>query len=118
MAEGIARKLLPNRHIQSAGSKATRVNPFAIKALEEIGISSEQHYSKSVDSIDPNTVSTVITLCAEEVCPVFLGQATHHHWPFSDPADVDGSDSEKLESFRKIRDQIQARLAEHFGEGV
>ena len=117
MAEGLARRLLPERNIQSAGSKATQVNPFAVMALEEIGISTEKYFSKSVDSIDPTTVGTVITLCAEEVCPVFLGHAEHHHWPFSDPANVEGTDEEKLNSFRKIRDQIQERLSEFFGNG-
>ncbi|MEE2901553.1 MAG: arsenate reductase ArsC [Myxococcota bacterium] len=118
MAEGIAKKLLPQRQIQSAGSKATHVNPFAAKALEELGISTEEHFSKSVESISPDTIGIVITLCAEEVCPVFLGHAEHHHWPFSDPADVEGTDEEKLISFRNIRDQIHARLTEFFGSEI
>ena len=118
MAEGIARKLQPQRQIQSAGSKATHVNPFAAKALEELGISTEEHFSKSVDAILPDTVGIVVTLCAEEVCPIFLGHAEHHHWPFPDPADVEGSDEEKLKSFRNIRDQIHTRLGEFFGSEV
>src|ERR1700722_19901825 len=87
MAEGLARKLLgPQATIQSAGSKATNVNPLAIQAMAEIGIDISKQTSKAVESIDPDSVDTVITLCAEEVCPVFLGKAKKLHWPFSDPA--------------------------------
>jgi arsenate reductase len=83
IAEGLARQILGSQiTIQSAGSKATTVNLFAIRAMNEIGIDISKQKSKSVDSIDPQTVDTVITLCAEEVCPVFLGKAKKLHWPF------------------------------------
>ena len=118
MAEGLARQLLAPRKILSAGSKATQVNPFAIKALEEVGISAEEHHSKSVESIPKEEVSLVITLCAEEVCPVYLGHAERLHWPFEDPAGVEGTDEEILSSFRSIRDQIKARLNEYFSTEV
>ena len=117
MAEGLARKMLSPRLIMSAGSKATEVNPFAMKALEEENISATDHYSKSVDDIAREDVSIVITLCAEEVCPVYLGHAERLHWPFTDPAAVQGSDEEILSSFRTIRDQIKDRINSHFLAG-
>ena len=87
MAEGLARARFGDRvRIQSAGSQPSRVNPFAIEVMAERGISLDGHTSKSVDTIDPSTVDTVITLCAEEVCPVFLGDARRLHWPIEDPA--------------------------------
>lgn len=111
MAEGLAKSVLGAEHlIQSAGSAPSVVNPFAIRAMAEIGIDISKQTSKSVDSIDRSTVDTVITLCAEEVCPAFLGKATRIHWPLPDPAALKGADEECLESFRKVRDEIKSRL--------
>lgn len=71
MAEGIARSLAPaSVKISSAGSQPSKLNPFAVKALSEIDIDISGHRSKSVGDIPPGDVDTVITLCAEEVCPV------------------------------------------------
>jgi arsenate reductase len=114
MAEGLARKLLGDRgvRIQSAGSKPTRVNPYAVEVMREVGVDLGTHASKSVDTIDPATVGTVVTLCAEEVCPVFLGGARRIHWPIQDPASDDPtlSREDMLARFRTARDQIQGRL--------
>lgn len=114
MAEGLARAAFGERvSVQSAGSEPTQVNPYAIEVMREIGIDLTTHRSKSVDTIDPATVATVITLCAEEVCPVFLGKAQRLHWPIADPASKDPSLSreELLSRFRRARDLLRARLA-------
>ena len=114
MAEGLARHFHSDKaEIQSAGSKPSRVNPFAITALWELGIDISKHRSKSVTEIDPATVDTVITLCAEEECPVFLGKAERLHWPLPDPGQG-ATDAEKLETFRQVRDEIHRRLAKYF----
>lgn len=111
MAEGLARHYFSDQFkVQSAGSQPSVVNPFAIKALKELGIDISSQHSKSVNDIDPQTVDLVITLCAEEVCPVFLGQAERLHWPLPDPAGVAGSDQDKLASFCQVRDEILRRL--------
>lgn len=111
MAEGIARATLgPDALVQSAGSVPTKVNPLAIQALDEIGIDIRGQHSKSVDTIDPATVDLVITLCAEEVCPVFLGQAERLHWPLPDPAGA--PQDEALDRFRDVRDEIARRITE------
>ena|SRR5690554_711990 len=113
MAEGLARDIFGEAvRVQSAGSAPSRVNPFAIQAMAELDIDLSTHTSKSVDEIDPDSVDLVITLCAEEVCPVFLSGAQRLHWPLQDP-DRKGeelSDAERLEHFRVARDQIRARL--------
>ncbi len=107
MAEGLARHFLGDKiTVQSAGSKPSHVNPLAIEALSEIGIDISKQSSKSVDDIDSNSVDTVITLCAEEVCPLFLGKAERLHWPLADPAATAGSIENQLEAFRKTRDLI------------
>lgn len=113
MAEGLARARYGDRvKVQSAGSQPSHVNPLAIRALAELDIDIGGHTSKSVDTIDPGGVDTVVTLCAEEECPVFLGRAQRIHWPLPDPAAFTGTEDERLESFRKVRDEIGRRLAE------
>ncbi|MBL8114116.1 MAG: arsenate reductase ArsC [Acidobacteria bacterium] len=111
MAEGLARAHFGDSvRVQSAGSAPSRVNPLAVAALAELGIDLSAHTSKSVDTIDPATVDTVVTLCAEEVCPVFLGKARRIHWPLPDPAGAEGSEEERLARFRDVRDEIRRRL--------
>jgi arsenate reductase len=113
MAEGLARELLGARvPVQSAGSEPSQVNPYAIEVMREVGVDLASHRSKSVQTIDAATVGTVITLCAEEVCPVFLGGARRLHWPIADPASKDPklSRDEMLVRFRTARDQIARRL--------
>jgi arsenate reductase (thioredoxin) len=116
MAEGLARMIFGDRaHVQSAGSEPSQVNPYAIEVMRELGVDLTTHSSKSVQTIDPATVDTVITLCAEEVCPVFLGKARRLHWPIPDPASKDASlpRDVMLERFRTARDTIKSKL-EHF----
>jgi arsenate reductase len=115
MAEGLARARFGDRvRVQSAGSKPTRVNPFAIEAMREIGIDISAHASKLVDDVDARDVDTVVTLCAEEVCPVFLGKVQRLHWPIVDPAREEGALAREivLERFRLARDEIRARIEE------
>lgn len=115
MAEGLARHLLGDRAtVMSAGSAPSRVNPYAVEAMAEIGIDIAGQHSKSVDDIDPAGVDLVVTLCAEEVCPVLPGRVQRLHWPIADPASSDPAlTPEDLRArFRAARDQIKARLAE------
>ena len=113
MAEGLARMLLGARvPVLSAGSAPSRVNPYAITVMRELDVDLTSHHSKSVQSIDPAQIATVITLCAEEVCPVFLGGARRLHWPTPDPASDDPSltPDELRARFRSARDAIRERL--------
>jgi arsenate reductase len=111
LAEGIARRLAGDSLIvQSAGSSPSRVHPLALRALAEIGVDAAAQRSKSVDEIDRSTVDTVITLCAEEVCPVYLGAARRLHWPLPDPA-ANAEDGEAgLARFRDVRDELERRI--------
>jgi arsenate reductase (thioredoxin) len=113
MAEGLGRMIFGDRAaVRSAGSQPSRVNPYAVEVMAEIGVDLTGHTSKSVDAIDPATVDTVITLCAEEVCPAFLGRARRLHWPIPDPASPDPSIArdEMLRRFRTARDTIRGKL--------
>lgn len=113
MAEALARSLFPaSVRVLSAGSSPSKVNPIAIEVLAELGLDMTAQHSKSVQSIDPTLVDTVITLCAEEVCPVFLGSARRLHWPIPDPATQDETlpREELLRRFRTARDTLREKL--------
>jgi protein-tyrosine-phosphatase len=117
MAEGIARSLAPRGvTVSSAGSEPSSIRPQAIQVLGEVGIDISAHRSKGVGTIDPSTVDAVITLCAEEVCPVFLGKAARLHWGLPDPAGETGGVDRKLAAFRRVRDELRRRLELLFNE--
>jgi len=112
LAEGLARARFGDRfHIQSAGSKPTQVNPYAIAIMAEAKLDISSHTSKLVDAIDGDSVDLVITLCAEEVCPAFLRPVRRLHWPIPDPASTTPlPENEMRGRFRVARRTIAARL--------
>ncbi len=113
MAEALARDLFGDAvRVQSAGSEPSRVNPYAARALAELGLDPSALRSKHVSTVDPRSVDLVITLCAEESCPVFLGNARRISWAMPDPdrKHEDLTDEERLHHFRVARDVICARL--------
>jgi len=114
MAEGLARRQFgADTEVLSAGSRPSKVNPYAIEAMAEIGIDIRDHHSKSVDDVDAGSADLVITLCADEVCPVLPGRVKRLHWPIPDPASDDPnlSADEMRVRFRTARDDIRARIA-------
>jgi arsenate reductase len=115
LAEGLAKSLFPDAEIRSAGSHPSKLNPYAVAAMKEIGIDISKEFSKSIDQLPPKFLvglNYVITLCAEEVCPVIVTRtAKRLHWPFPDPATKDPlPEAESLKRFREARDAILARL--------
>ena len=115
LAEGILRaKAGDLLNVQSAGSKPSGyVHPLAIKVMAEIGIDISQHRSKHMEEFLKQEVETVITVCghADQACPIFPGQVNRYHWGFYDPAKAEGTDEEKLQVFRQVRDEIQRVFA-------
>lgn len=114
LAEGLAKKMFPNAEIRSAGSHPTEINHRAIEVMKEIGIDISAQYSKSVGDLAPGFIASldyVITLCAEEVCPVVLSKAKKLHWPQTDPASKETLPAEtELQRFRTARDAISSCL--------
>ncbi len=113
MAEGIANKLLQGKvEAFSAGTSPAGVHPLAVKALKEIGIDISSARSKHIDEFRGQAFDLVVTLCggAAETCPFWPGQGRRIHFGLEDPASVSGSEEERLESFRKVRDRIAAEL--------
>ena len=116
MAECLARHIAPaDIQVYSAGSAPSEVNPFAVQALSEIGLTTEGQHSKGVDEIPLDELSWVVTLCAEEVCPILPVQVETLHWPHPDPAGAGETPEETLQGFRTVRDAIKSRLVEFFG---
>jgi arsenate reductase len=112
MAEGFFKQYCKGWKTYSAGTEPKGLNPLAVEAMSEKGIDISDYKSKHIELFIDRTFDYVITVCdnAKESCPVFPGEAEYIHWSFKDPAAVEGTDEEKLESFRKIRDQIQAKI--------
>lgn len=113
LAEALARHLLgPAVVARSAGSRPGRVHPLAVRVLAEVGVDTSGLRSKHVDEVDPTGVDLVLTLCAEEECPVFLGHAERRSWALPDPAAAEegATEQERLLAFRAARDQVHARL--------
>ncbi len=115
IAEGLAKGKPFFSEVESAGSAPSgAVRPLAVAAMKEVGIDISGHTSKDMADFDLNAFDAVVTLCAEERCPVVLlkEKAKHLHWPFADPAgDFPGeSEEQKLDRFRKARDDINAKL--------
>lgn len=114
MAEGLAQSMFPDAEIQSAGSHPSSLNPYAVKALAEVGIDISNRASKSIDHLSPRFIvglDYVITLCAEEVCPSMVSKAKRLHWPVPDPATKETlPEVEALGRFRSARDAIHEKL--------
>ena len=111
LAEAILRRAAGDViEVASAGSKpAGYVHPEALAVLQEIGLDASAHHSKHLSEFLNRPVATVITVCgnADQVCPVFPGQANRYHWGFSDPAHATGTPEEIRAEFRRVRDQIK-----------
>ena len=112
MAEGWARKLLPmGVHVWSAGSEPTAaVNPHAISVMKEAGIDISGHRPKRIGDVAWGDVDTVITMCAEEVCPLPPEGLQQENWALPDPSAAIGSEAEIEDLFRKTRDQIRVQM--------
>jgi arsenate reductase (thioredoxin) len=111
MAEGLARNIWGMRHaVFSAGSQPTKLNPLALRAMQEIGVDITHYSSKGFDALPLGELDYVVTLCAEEVCPHVVSPAKRLHWPTPDPASVQGSEQMQMEAFRDARDAIAKQI--------
>lgn len=114
MAEGLLRHFAGNHfEVYSAGLEPKTVNPYAIQAMQEIGLDISGQKSKSVmEYLGRVHMGTVITVCsnAEANCPIFPFTTQRLYWPFEDPAAFIGTEAETLAKFREMRDQISERI--------
>ena len=114
MAEGFLKSLDENLEVFSAGTKpAGKVNPFAVKAMKEIGIDISNGVAENVEKYLSQSFDYVITVCdnAKETCPVFIGDVKHRlHIGFDDPADAIGAEEEVMPVYRRVRDEIKGEF--------
>ena len=104
--------------VRSAGLEIHGLNPLAVKVMGESGRDISGHRSKSLELYLNDQFDYIITVCdhAAEHCPTFPGQAKRLHWPFDDPAKAVGSESEVLDEFRRVRDQIEQKIVAWLSE--
>ncbi len=111
MAEGLARTLAPQGYrFWSAGSEPGTLPPLAVAVMKEQGIDISHQRAKGLPAIPLGEVNTIVTLCAEEVCPVAPGNVRRLHWALPDPARATGTDAERLAAFRATRDALKDLL--------
>ena len=118
MAEGFLKSFDENLEVYSAGTRpAERVNPFAVKAMNELGIDISKGVAEDVEKYLSQSFDYVITVCdnAKEICPVFVGKVKHRlHIGFDDPADAVGTEEEVMPVYRKVRDEIKRDFYEFY----
>jgi len=115
MAEGFLRARAPECYeVASAGTEKRSVHPLAIRAMAERDIDISGHTSKLYSDLPPARWDYLITVCddANERCPFVPGAMTRLHWSFEDPSQATGSEEARLAVFRRVRDQIEARIAQ------
>ncbi|MEE8298914.1 MAG: arsenate reductase ArsC [Thermodesulfobacteriota bacterium] len=117
MAEGILRNLYGDKfEVFSAGTEPSRVNPYAIRAMQEIGIDISENTSKSIEGFQEMNIDYVVTVCdhAKKSCPTFPGAKHNIHKGFIDPSKFGGKDKEILLGFIQIRDEIRSWIQKEF----
>ena len=117
MAEGLLRALYGDRYEAcSAGTQPSKINPHAVKAMDEIGIDISSHRSKSLEELRGKKIDYVVTVCdqAKEACPFFPGAGTYLHQSFDDPSQFQGTNDEILARVRQVRNEIKNWIEETF----
>jgi arsenate reductase len=113
MAEGLLREFGAGAYdVASAGTVATAVRPEAVEVMKEIGIDIAEQFSKTLDRFLHEPIDLVITVCdgAREACPVFPRVTEQRHWSIADPSAVEGERAQRLEAFRRARDELRQRI--------
>lgn len=122
MTAGFLKSFDPNLAVFSAGTApAPRVNPFAVKAMSEVGIDISSGVPKNVRQFLGQSFDFVVTVCddADQNCPNFSGKVGRRlHIGFPDPAKATGTDEEKMIVFRRVRDDIRTRFRKFYEEEV
>ena len=122
MAEGFLKSFDKNLEVYSAGTRpAENVNPFAVKAMKEIGIDISKSSPENVDKYILKSFDYVITVCdnAKETCPVFMGNVKQRlHIGFDDPAEAMGTEDEVMSVYRRVRDEIRTEFLKFYRENI
>ncbi|MCX7940423.1 MAG: arsenate reductase ArsC [Endomicrobia bacterium] len=118
IAEALLNHLYPDEYeAYSAGTLPSKVNEYAVRVLKEINIDISKNRSKHVDEFKNDFFDYVVTVCdlARETCPFFPNAKEFIHKSFYDPSEYIGTDEEKLEKFRILREEIKEFIIQQFG---
>jgi len=121
MAEAFLNSIYGDRYeTSSAGTEPTKINPYVVAAMKQIGLDLSNNQAKSVDEFMGQKLDLIITLCdeAQETCPFFPGGKEYSHQSFRDPGACAGSEEEILACVRRIRDEISAWVRQHFSSDL
>jgi arsenate reductase len=122
MAEGYLQSFDKNLEVFSAGTiPAEKVNPYAVKAMKEVGIDISNGVAENVEKYIRQSFDYVITVCdnAKESCPIFIGEVKHQlHIGFDDPADAVGTEEEIMPVYRRVRDEIKKDFYEFYKDNL
>ena len=113
MAEGWLRHFASDRfEALSAGTNPVGVNPLAVEVMQEVGIDISNQQSKHVAEFQRRRLHYVITVCdhAQASCPTEPRGDVRLHWSFDDPAHAQGSVLERVQVFRRVRDEIGKQI--------
>jgi arsenate reductase len=113
MAEGFLRHHAGDRfEVYSAGAKPGKLNPSAVEVMKEVGIDISGHHSKDVAEFLGQSFQYVVRVCdkVKDLCPVFPGAMWYLDWSLEDPAAAEGSPAQRMNVFRRVRDEIGARV--------
>lgn len=122
MAESILKHLMGHRiYVDSAGVRPGELDPFAVAAMEEIGIDLSRHHPKTFEDLEDDNFDIVVTLSPEaQHRALELTRTTAcevEFWPTLDPSIIEGSRETRLQAFREVRDQLFRRISQRFGAG-
>lgn len=124
LAEGLLRHLYGDYYqVRSAGLDPRPINPLTLQVLEEMGVDTSTQEAKSLQKFEGQEFDLVVSLCGgeDEECPIFLTAARFIHQGFPDPRSISVDESlspeEKLDQFRRVRDQIRDWIEVHFKPG-
>jgi protein-tyrosine-phosphatase len=120
MAEALARRLYGQAaYIESVGVHRSDLDSFTAAVLDEIGVDSHAHRTKTFDDVEPSSFDLIVSLSPEahhSALEFTRSAATDvEYWPIPDPSAVEGSRETRLDAYRRVRDLILARLKARFG---
>ncbi len=119
MAEALLNSFYGDRYLAfSAGVRPGSLHPLAIDVMAEVGIDISRQRSKGIEDVLDDYFDVVITVCdcAREECPIYPGGTELLHHGFEDPTAADGTPEERVQAFRRVRDEISAWIKERFGD--
>ena len=119
MAEGMLKQLLGKRiYVDSVGVRAGELDPFAVAAMDEIGIDISKHKSKTFDTLEDTSFDLIISLSPEaqhKAVDMTRTMACEvEFWNTFDPSIIEGSREQRMDAYREVRDGLMERIRERF----